>query len=583
VTESDPLSLVPLFEGGGEAWLPLLKPVLERALPEATTFIGPNRAKSIVPVRELTFQALKPHPPGRWRVVIFGQNPYPRLESATGIAMFDNTFADWNDGQFGKVVSMRCIIKAACMQKHGVTKAATVGDVRKLLETNAVVTPPRWFQAVLAQGVLLLNASLTASADDSLSTSRHTRFWKPVVERIVEEILAARGERGVVFVWWGSHAKSLRKVIEGLQEKHPEAAVRHVDHCNPAAMGEAFCEGDPLGVINGALAELGMDAIDWLPRVGWDGTEGEDREESERLGDFIEKTRELHKLYLERLQDVGGETLVELDPIGGVLALPLPTLAQAMAPLLKLFPPLGSHVARAQEFARKVRGRGALTEHETGALFLYTVQSVLYRQLNAALRDPDRTKATPWLLYLRLFLSATRKLSALAPPAGSLWRGVAKDLRRDYSVGRSVTWWGVSSCTPSLSVARSFLGSSGGRTLFEITPRSAVSIRSFSAFTGEDEYVLAPGARLDVLEVKSGEGGVWHVRLAEGPIDVWSDGVPAPAPSPRPEPAAVDESQPKAVEPGPEPPASPGLSRTAILAIGLAAVVLVGLLAWLAR
>ncbi|MFI6033099.1 hypothetical protein ACIBBD_02730 [Streptomyces sp. NPDC051315] len=86
----DPLALAELFQGGGEPWLPLLKPVIE-AQRDAASFIGPGRGPDVVPVRELTFQALKPHPPHQWKVVVFGQNPYPRPESATGIAMFDNT------------------------------------------------------------------------------------------------------------------------------------------------------------------------------------------------------------------------------------------------------------------------------------------------------------------------------------------------------------------------------------------------------------------------------------------------------------------------------------------------------------
>ncbi|WP_314245064.1 hypothetical protein [Streptomyces sp. DSM 40907] len=114
----DPLGLVELFKGGGEPWLPLLKPVIE-AQPDAAAFIGAGRSPETVPVRELTFQALKPNPPHKWKVVVFGQNPYPRPESATGIAMFDNTFHDWTDSQFGRVVSIRCIIKAAAMWKYG--------------------------------------------------------------------------------------------------------------------------------------------------------------------------------------------------------------------------------------------------------------------------------------------------------------------------------------------------------------------------------------------------------------------------------------------------------------------------------
>src|SRR3954454_25335415 len=200
---SDPLSLTPLFEGGGEPWLPLLRPTLE-ALPNAASFIGPKRDGSIVPVRELTFQALKPNPPQKWKVVVFGQNPYPRVESATGIAMFDNTFNDWKDSAFGRVVSIRCIIKAACVNKYGIDRKTAIADVRGLLARKKAVPPPGWFQAMLTQGVLLLNAALTASSDGAMGTEQHTAFWRPVVEKIVEEILRAKQaadvkDRGVVF------------------------------------------------------------------------------------------------------------------------------------------------------------------------------------------------------------------------------------------------------------------------------------------------------------------------------------------------------------------------------------------------
>src|SRR2546426_10990713 len=149
-TPDDPLALIPLFDGGGETWLPLLKPTIEGQA-SAASFIGPKRDKNIVPVRELTFQALKPNPPEKWKVVVFGQNPYPRVESATGIAMFDNTFHQWKDSQFGKVTSIRCIIKAAVMWKHGIKKATPIADIRALLAKEDTVQPPEWFQAMLTQ------------------------------------------------------------------------------------------------------------------------------------------------------------------------------------------------------------------------------------------------------------------------------------------------------------------------------------------------------------------------------------------------------------------------------------------------
>ncbi|CAM9540518.1 unnamed protein product, partial [Heterosigma akashiwo] len=49
------------------------------------------------------------NPPVDWNVIVFGQNPYPRVESATGIAMFDNNIDSWDSPVFAKTVSMRIL------------------------------------------------------------------------------------------------------------------------------------------------------------------------------------------------------------------------------------------------------------------------------------------------------------------------------------------------------------------------------------------------------------------------------------------------------------------------------------------
>ncbi|MFC8792424.1 ADP-ribosyltransferase domain-containing protein [Streptomyces cinereoruber] len=527
----DPLNLAELFTGGGEPWLPLLGPVIE-ARPGAADFIGPKRSPEVVPVRELTFQALKPHPPHKWKVVVFGQNPYPRAESATGIAMFDNTFTDWKDSRFGRVVSIRCIIKAAAMWKYGIAKKTPVADVRALLEKEDTVPPPEWFQSMLAQGVLLLNASLTASADGAVPTDRHTAFWRPVAEQIVEEVLRAKQEageedRGVVFAWWGAHARSLKRVVQRLEKKYPGVEVRHLDHANPAAQGDAFCEGDHFARVNDALAAVGAEPVDWLPAKGWDreaagagGSEGGGV--AERMGVFIATTRELHQLYLERLTSVKDEGLV-LPPITGVFDTPLMDFRKAVEPVAGVLRNLDGYIERSSLFgeakAASAQDSGGLSADAVAALYLYTCESAFYREINAVLRSPDRERLVPYLPYLRLLFSAVAELPVRKEP---LWRGVALDLRSQYPVGRTVTWWGVSSCTSEPAVARRFLGSRGRRTLFEVTPTRAVGIRRFSAFTGEEEYILTPGTQLEVTEVKAERGGLCTVRLTElegpGPV-----------------------------------------------------------------
>lgn len=516
---NDPLALTELFDGGGEAWLPLLKPVIE-AQPDVERFIGKGRSHEVVPVRELTFQALKPNPPHKWKVVVFGQNPYPRPESATGIAMFDNTFSDWKDSQFGRVVSIRCLIKAAAMWKYGIVKKTPIADVRALLKERDTVQPPEWFQAMLTQGVLLLNASLTASADGAMGADQHTAFWRPVAERIVEEILKAKQDapeedRGVVFAWWGAHARSLKRVVLRLQKKYPAVEVRHLDHANPAAQGDIFCEGDHFAQVNDALAALGADGVDWLPSKGWNETvAGADGGVAAHMGAFIESTMNLHQLYLERLTSVKDEGLA-LPAITGVFDTPLMDFQDAVAPVGTALSGLAGHITRSRDFGKERADQeagGDLSADAIAALYLYTCESAFYREINSVLRSPDRSRLTPYLPYLRLLFSAVSELPAYTQP---LWRGVSLDLRAQYPVGRTVTWWGVSSCTSELKVARAFLGSRGKRTLFEVTPARAVGIKRFSAFTGEEEYILTPGTQLKVTEVRNEPRGLCTVRLNE--------------------------------------------------------------------
>ncbi|MFD6277607.1 ADP-ribosyltransferase domain-containing protein [Streptomyces sp. NPDC060209] len=518
---NDPLALAELFEGGGEPWLPLLKPVIESHA-DAAEFIGPGRGPGIVPVRELTFQALKPNPPHKWKVVVFGQNPYPRPESATGIAMFDNTFHDWKDSQFGRVVSIRCIIKAAAMWKYGIPKKTPIADVRALLKERDTVQPPEWFQAMLTQGVLLLNAALTASSDGAMATDRHTRFWRPAVERIVEEILRAKQnaeeeDRYVVFAWWGAHARSLKNVVLRLQKKYPDVEVRHIDHPNPAAQGDIFCEGEHFGTVNAALASLGADEIDWLPSKGWntaeEGPDGANGDVAQRMGAFMAATMELHQLYLDRLAGVKDEGLV-LPAITGVFDTPLLDFRDAVGPVVSLLAGIERHAEQSHAFGKRRadEAAGELSADAIAALHLYTCESSFYREINAVLRSPDRAKVAPYLPYLRLLFSAVSHLPAHKQP---LWRGVPLDLRAQYPLGKTVTWWGVSSCTSELGVARAFLGGRGKRTLFEVTPVRAVGIRRFSAFTGEEEFILSPGTQLEVTGVEAERGGLCTVKLRE--------------------------------------------------------------------
>mmetsp|Transcript_152865 Transcript_152865/g.292767 ORF Transcript_152865/g.292767 Transcript_152865/m.292767 type:complete len:717 (+) Transcript_152865:65-2215(+) len=507
---SDPLGLSPLFAGMGHggAWEPILRPVLE-GLPSAAKFIGPARDKRIVPVRELTFQALKPNPPGGWKVVSLGQSPYPRIESATGIAHFDSAVSSWEDSKFGSVVTMRCIIKAAAMHKYGVPKSTTVPDLRKLLKEKKCVGPAEWFQAMLTQGVLFMNASCTLLPPEekgvraSEVVDEHSDFWRPVILAVVDAILqeCSKTGNGIVFAWWGGESRKIKSLLEKqCLSKYPGVKVEHVDASNPAAMGDMFC--NPPNVfenLNKALAKLKLGKIDWLPSVGWEkalgrrpGAGSASSGVAKEMGDFIAETKELHQMYLDRLKDGLDKRQDSLPDITGISKQPLVPLAKACKPL-GLEGPAGLSVNKAEKMSQ-----ASLTVEEAAAIHLYTTNH-LYKKLNEALRHDDRKMVTQYFLYLRLLLCALRKLPATS---SKLYRGVALDLSAQYAKGSEVTWWAVSSCTPDIKVANSFSAGKGRATLFMITAKTGVGIKDFSEYKNEEEFILSPGTQFKVAHVE---------------------------------------------------------------------------------
>lgn len=185
------------------------------------------------------------------------------------------------------------------------------------------------------------------------------------------------------------------------------------------------------------------------------------------------------------------------------------------------------------------------------------MESNFYKDINANLREANRDKILPFFPYLKLLLTAfeklvgkkkqrncesekrkkerkkerkerkkarkekkkdgggRRRIIAQAPKVLDLWRGVKLDLKKMYPLNTTVVWWGISSCTPKKTVAEGFMGASGVRTLFRIIPKSAISIMSFSAFKGEEEYILPPGTQLYVDSVSTDKSGLTTVVLRE--------------------------------------------------------------------
>ena len=56
--------------------------------------------------------------------------------------------------------------------------------------------------------------------------------------------------------------------------------------------------------------------------------------------------------------------------------------------------------------------------------------------------------------YLKLLMTALRKIYAAKPTPGHIWRGVKSDHSKDYEKEKDVVWWPFTSCSTNGDVVR---------------------------------------------------------------------------------------------------------------------------------
>eukprot|EP00957_Ditylum_brightwellii_P118299 9022641-Ditylum_brightwellii.AAC.1 len=139
------IKMIPLLSGKyGNSWESILS-YTTKAQAEAAKFIGPSSTKDILSIQEMAFQALMAVAPEENNFVVLGQVPYPRVEKASGIVVFDTLVKDWDCSQFGKTTLIHCIAKAAAIVKGIINQDVQVKTRRRDFKEKEVVSPPEWF------------------------------------------------------------------------------------------------------------------------------------------------------------------------------------------------------------------------------------------------------------------------------------------------------------------------------------------------------------------------------------------------------------------------------------------------------
>ena len=187
-----------------------------------------RQTATIYPPKELVFKVFD-LPLQDIKVVILGQDPYDNPGQACGLSF------SVNDGV--PLPKSLINIYKELYDDLGITPAKT-GNLEK------------WFK----QGIFLLNSVLTV---EEYSPASHSNVgWQDFTDYIIETI--SQKNNNVVFVLWGSYARSKKTLIDSSRHKIIESP-----HPSPLSAYRGFFGSKVFSRINSYLEEVGKKPIDF--------------------------------------------------------------------------------------------------------------------------------------------------------------------------------------------------------------------------------------------------------------------------------------------------------------------------------
>lgn len=195
-----------------------------------------NDEKRFTPPLRMVFRAFTECPLDKLKVVIVGQDPYPQLGVADGIA-----FSCGNTGK--PEASLRYIHRAL---------AKTVYNTDETKDLSVDLAD--WSR----QGVLMLNTSLTTEVG---KIGKHFAIWDPFVKYLIDMLnsKSIADKKPIVWAFLGKKAQELEELLDDsqiiLKASHPASAAY--------AREKMWDCNDIFNNVNSKLEELGSTKILW--------------------------------------------------------------------------------------------------------------------------------------------------------------------------------------------------------------------------------------------------------------------------------------------------------------------------------
>jgi uracil-DNA glycosylase len=218
------------------SWQSLLDEAYASLSEEYRTFL--ETSTEYFPTKENYLNAFKTLEKEDVRYILFGQDPYPRVESAGGYAFIDtNVKALFSESglskEVNKATSLRNFIKMSLVARGDISEQETSQeDIVKVNKTQIIDSIDALRKNFEENGVLLLNTALIFT--DKKSSNKHVKAWKS----FMEVLLHGLDSRDIKLILFGTHAKALKKHLplerfESIELEHP---YNHTFITNPKAL-----------------------------------------------------------------------------------------------------------------------------------------------------------------------------------------------------------------------------------------------------------------------------------------------------------------------------------------------------------
>ncbi len=193
---------------------------------------GEYKRKTVYPSKKDVFKAFRYTPYKNVKVVILGQDPYHGEGQAEGLSF---------------------------SVPKGIKKPPSLQNIFKELESDLGCEVPNTGSLVpwAKQGVLLLNTVLTVIKD--MAASHKDIGWEVFTDEVIKKI--NEKEEPVVFILWGSYARSKKKFIT-----NPKHYIVESAHPSPLSAYNGFFGSKPFSKTNDFLIKNNLTPIDWQIR-----------------------------------------------------------------------------------------------------------------------------------------------------------------------------------------------------------------------------------------------------------------------------------------------------------------------------